>query len=409
MIMPRPRFLLAASTAVLFALLAGPVAAAETAAQIHAAALPFDAHVDITADFDSAAAPADRDGAGQFDLPKIARGGLKGAAVAVFVGQEAETPDYLARARATAEARHAAISGLAKRYPDRVEQALTPADVRRIAAAGKFALVESVVNGGAFVETVDDLDLWAKRGVRIFGFVHAGHNRLGDSSRPALVRAEGPSRHGGLSPLGKAAVTRLNRLGVLIDVSQLSDAAFDDALRLSTAPVIASHSDLRAIVDNSRNLSDAELDALKRNGGVIGINAFSAYLRPRDPAFTAKLEALKAEYGLSGESGASLPEDKAKDYDRRYHDLRATEPRASVADLVNAVDHAVKRIGINHVALSSDFNHGGGIVGWENEGEAGAVTAELVRRGYSKADIGKLWSGNLLRIWEEARRRAAKA
>jgi microsomal dipeptidase-like Zn-dependent dipeptidase len=185
-------------------------------------------------------------------------------------------------------------------------------------------------------------------------------------------------------------------------VSQLSDAAFAEVLSLSKAPVIASHSDLRALVDNGRNLTDAQLDALKKNGGVIAINAFSAYLRPRDPAFTAKLEALKAEFGLAGDNSAVLPLDKAKDYDRRYHELRATEPKASVADLVNAVDYAVKRIGIDHVAPSSDFNHGGGITGWADEGEAGNVTVELLKHGYTKEQIARLWSGNLLSVWGEA-------
>jgi len=368
--------------------------------------VPLDAHLDIAADFDSAANPAASDGQGQFDLVKIKRGGLKAGAIAVFVAQEAETPAYLASARQAAQAKHLVITGLARRYPADFEQALTPADVGRITAAGKFAIVESVVNGGAFVDSLDDLNAWAARGVRIFGFVHAGHNRLADSSRPALVRAEGPSHNGGLSPLGKQAVGRLNDLGVLIDVSQLSDAAFADVLSLSRAPVIASHSDLRALVDNSRNLSDAQLDALRANGGVIAINAFSAYLRPRDPAFTAKLDALKAEYGLTSDNSASLPLDKAKEYDVRYHELRATEPKASVVDLVNAVDYAVKRIGVDHVALSSDFNHGGGITGWADEGETANVTAELVKRGYSEADIAKLWSGNVLRIWGDAQKRA---
>lgn len=385
------------------AALAGlPAGAAEDAGAIHAAILPFDAHVDITPDFDSPANPANGDTADQFDLAKIRHGGLKGAAVAVFVGQEAETPAYLAQARATAEARDATIHGFVRHYPQQVEQALTPADVRRIAAAGKFALVESIVNGGAFIDRVEDVDLWANRGVRIFGFVHAGHNRLADSSRPALVRAEGASRNGGLSSLGKAVVARLNSLGILIDVSQLSDAAFADVLALSKAPVVASHSDVRALVDNGRNLTDAQLDALGKNGGVIAINAFSAYLRPRDPAFTARLEALKAEYGLKGDSSAALPLEKAKEYDRRYHELRASEPKATVDDLVKAIDHAVQRIGIDHVALSSDFNHGGGIIGWANEGEAGNVTTALASHGYTKAQIDKLWSGNLLRVWGEA-------
>lgn len=386
------------------ALFATPAMAAPDPAAIHRHVLPLDPHLDIGVDFDGAATPASLDGPTQFDLPKARRGGLKAAGLAIFAPQEAETDATLAEARAIAEARHRIITGLATHYPDQVALARSPADVRRIAASGRLAIIETIVNGGAFVATLDDLDAWAARGVGIFGFVHAGHNRLADSSRPALVRGEtAAGRWGGLSPLGRQAVDRLNRLGVLIDVSQLSDAAFDAVLKLSKAPVIATHSDIRARVDNSRNLTDAELDALKANGGVIAINAFSAYLRPRDPAFAARLEALKQEYGVSDAGTSTLSAAKAKEYDVRYHQLRATEPKATVADLVDAIDYAVKRIGIDHVAISSDFNHGGGIVGWADEGEAGTVTAELVRHGYGEADIAKLWSGNVLRVWDAAR------
>ncbi len=399
------RLLLGTAVAASIALGGGAQAAPDPGA-VHARILPFDAHLDIGTDFDSAAEPASVDGKTQFDLPKAARGGVKAVGLAVFAPQEAESDESLAKARAVADAKHRIITGLAERYPDRVGRATSPEQVRSITASDRLAVVETAVNGGAFVATLDDLDAWAARGVAIFGFVHAGHNRLADSSRPSLARGEtAAGRSGGLSPLGKQAVARLNRLGVLIDVSQLSDAAFEQVLALSKAPVIASHSDLRALVDNSRNLSDAELDRLKANGGVIAINAFGAYLRPRDPAFAAKLDALKREFGLSDGGNAPLSPERAADYDKRYHDLRATEPKPSVADLVAVVDHAVKRIGIDHVALSSDFNHGGGIVGWQDEGEAGNVTAELLKHGYDEADIAKLWSGNLLRAWQEARDR----
>jgi membrane dipeptidase len=367
---------------------------------IHAAALPFDAHADIPDNFDPA--KADQRGQGQFDLAAAAQGGLRGAALAIFAPQEGDSAELLAKARAIAESKHVIITGIAKAFPAKAAIALTPADYRRITASGRFALVESVVNGGAFVGSAEDVDLWAKRGVRIFGFVHAGHNALADSSRPALARGEGLARHGGLSAQGKAVLARLNDDGILVDISQLSDAGFDDVLRLSKAPVIASHSDLRALVPNGRNLTDAQLDAIKAKGGVVAVNAFSAYLRPRDPAFAQKLEALKTEYGIDGPDGAKLPPEKAADYDRAYHALRATEPRASVVDLVNAVDHVVKRIGIDHVTLSSDFNHGGGIAGWDHEGESRAVTEELVKRGYKSAEIAKIWSGNVLRVWAQA-------
>jgi membrane dipeptidase len=201
-------------------------------------------------------------------------------------------------------------------------------------------------------------------------------------------------------------LARLNALGVLVDVSQLSDPAFADVLRLSTAPLVATHSDVRALVDNSRNLTDAQLDSLKAKGGVIAINAFSAYLRPRDPAFTAKYAALQQQFGLTPDGKTVLPPDKLAEYQRQYLALHAAEPPATVTQLINAVDYAVKRIGIDHVALSSDFNHGGGIDGWQNEGEARGVTAELVRRGYDAAAIRKLWSGNVLRVWAEAQAKA---
>ncbi len=373
------------------------------AAAIHSRVLPLDPHLDISADFDSAAAPATVDGPTQFDLPKVRRGGVKAVGLAVFAPEDVENETTLATARQIAEAKHRVITGLAAHYPEQVELAHSPADVRRIAASGKLAVIETVVNGGAFITNLDELDAWAGKGVAIFGFVHSGHNRMADSSRPALVRGEtAAGRSGGLSPLGRDAVERLNRLGVLIDVSQLSDAAFDDVLRLSKAPVIASHSDLRALVDNPRNVTDAQLDALKANGGVIAINAFQVYLRAYEPEMIAKLEALKREFGLSDSGNPPLSEARAKEYDVRFHQLVTTEQKPTVAVMADAVDHAVKRIGIDHVALSSDFNHGGGIIGFENEGEAGNVTAELVKHGYSEADIAKLWSGNVLRVWQAA-------
>lgn len=369
-----------------------------TLAAVHAAALPFDAHSDIPEGFD----PAKGGGEGQFTLPLAAKGGLRGAALAVFAPQEGDGPEPAAKARAIAERKDQAIHALASLNPKQAAIALSPGDFARITASGRFALVESVVNGGAFVASPADVDLWVKRGVRIFGFVHAGHNALADSSRPAAARGEGVSRHGGLSAEGKAVLARLNDDGVLVDVSQLSDAALGDVLALSRAPVIASHSDLRALVGNTRNLSDAQVKAIAAKGGVVGINAFSAYLRPRDPAFAARLEALKREYGIDGPNGAPLSAEKAKAYDRDYHALRATEPRASVEDLIRAVDHVVKLAGVDHVALSTDFNHGGGIAGWDNEGEAPAVTEALLRHGYSPAQIRKIWSGNVLRVWGAA-------
>ena len=385
------------------------VAASPDPAAVQARLLPFDVHLDIDTTFDSTGQPAGADGTTQFDLVKAKRGGIKAVALAIFVPQAQESPEQLAAVRQTAERKLHIIAGLATRYPKQVGIAHSPAELRSIAASGRLAVVESIVNGGAFIDSLADLDRWQRDGVRIFGFVHAGHNRLADSSRPAAPRGEGTSRNDGLSSLGRQAVGRLNDLGVLIDVSQLSDAAFDDVLRLTRVPVIASHSDVRALVPAGRNLTDPQLLALKASGGVIALNAFSAYLHPPSEATKAALAALQSEFGIKDGSTASLSADREADYARRSHEIQAQEPKATVADLADALDHAVKLIGIDHVALSSDFNHGGGVVGWGDESEAANVTAELLRRGYSEADLAKIWSGNVLRIWGQAQAGASTA
>jgi microsomal dipeptidase-like Zn-dependent dipeptidase len=183
-----------------------------------------------------------------------------------------------------------------------------------------------------------------------------------------------PNEHGGLSELGKQGVARMNDLGILIDVSQLTTPALKQVLTLTKAPVVATHSGLKAIVDVPRNLSDEELDLIKKNGGVVQVVAFSNYLR------------------------------KASE----TADTHPPAAPATVAQLVDSISYAVKKIGIDHVGISSDFNHGGGVTGWQSEGEGQNVTVELLRRGYSERDVAKLWGGNFLRAWAQAQR-AAKA
>lgn len=333
------------------------------ARELHKRILAFDTHLDLPFDYAGAAA----DGKTQFDLPKVARGQLKGAALAVFVPQGPRTPEGYAKARADAEKKYGLIKAVAEENADRAALAYSPEDVRRIASQGKFAIVVSLLNAYPLGTDLAQIDEWYKRGVRLFGFNHAGHNQWSDSSRPSKPLGNGTEEHGGLSELGKQGVARLNELGILIDVSQLSTAAFKQVLSLTKAPVIASHSGVRAIVDATRNLSDEELDLLRRNGGIISVVAFSNYLR------TAPAQAEGAQ-------------------------------PATVPQLVDAVAYAVKRIGIDHVGIASDFNHGGGVTGWQNEGEAQNVTAELLRRGYSERDIAKLWGGNFLRVWGEAQK-----
>lgn len=370
-------------------------------AAVHAEARPFDAHIDIPPNYGEAGLPAEQ---AQFSLKKAQAGGLRTAGLAVFAAQTPDTPEGRREALEEALARNAAIDRIANSPGARLAQ--SAADVRVINATADFAVLKTIVNGGAFATTAADISQWQKRGVRIFGLVHAGHNALADSSRPALPRGEAPQRWGGLSPAGKVVIAELNRLGIVVDVSQLSSPAFRQAVALSKAPVLASHSSAGALVDVGRNLSDQELGLLKANGGVVAINAFSAYLRPDSPDTTARIAALRQEYGLKAEGGAPLPPERQQAYTKAYYAIRGAEPKATLAQFVDHADHAVKRIGVDHVALSSDFNHGGGVTGWADVSETRAVTAELLRRGYSPADIHKLWSGNLLRVLAASETRA---
>ena len=233
------------------------------AAPLGAQTLTIDPHLDLPK---SAAEPGwsgRSDPSSQFDLERARSGGLNAAAIALFVPQGPRDPSSLAKAQGELRARNASIHAIVDRNPDRAALALSPSDVRTIAAGGRFALVESLLNAWPLGDDLNQFDYWYARGVRILGFVHAGNNQFADSSRPALEFGDRPQENGGLSPLGKAAVKRLNDLGVLIDVSQLSDAAFDQVLQLSRAPVIASHSDVRSLVNTSRNLTDAQLNALQ--------------------------------------------------------------------------------------------------------------------------------------------------
>jgi membrane dipeptidase len=368
---------------------------------IHKHVLTLDSHVDvIVPGAPSEYGPAPKDRA---DLDELRRGGVDAIAFAIAVGPGPRTPEGVTAARAEADAKLAVIRDLIKSHPADVALALSAEDVRRIHRQGKIAVIESFLNARSLGRDLGGIDEFYRAGVRLFGFVHAGNNDFADSSRPT---GEPAQEFHGLSPLGKEAVAKLNRLGVIIDVSQLTPEGLLETLELSKAPVIASHSAVRALVDNTRNLSDRELDALKVNGGVVQVTAFNAYLVPAPADFREKVRALRAQYGLSPD----YP-DRPIGYTEGYQSLTpdrqhaftaavsALYPRASIKQYVDHIDYIVKRIGIDHVGIGTDFNHGAGIVGFEDESDAPNVTRELLRRGYTEAQIAKVWGGNFLRVF----------
>lgn len=344
---------------------------------IHERVITLDTHVDINpANFTAERSYGTRLET-QVNLPKMQEGGLDAAFLIVYVGQttgaDAFTPAGYDAAYAQAirkfDAIHHLVTTLA---PERIGLALSAADVRRIAASGRKVALIGVENGYPLGEDVARVKEFHDRGARYMSLAHNGHSQLSDSN----TGERDGYRWNGLSPLGRLVVSAMNAHGIMIDVSHPSKASMLESIRLSTVPVIASHSSVRALCNHSRNLDDEQLEAIRSNGGVAQMTAFAAYIRT--PACTA---------------GTSRAEDSSP---------------ATVSDFVDHIDYAVRKIGIDHVGISSDFDGGGGVVGWSDASQTFNVTLELVRRGYSEPEIEKLWSGNLLRVMEAVERGARR-
>ena len=388
---------------------------------VHSAVLSIDTHVDIApANFTVTGANyTQRLPRTQVDLVKMEEGGLVGAFLVVYVGQSPKLDtDGFASANAQALEKFEAIHRLTEQLaPSRAEIAYTAADARRIHAAGKRVIFIGVENGFPIGADITNVQKFFDRGGRYMSLAHNGHSQLSDSN---TGERDSVWLHNGLSPLGKQVIGEMNRLGMMIDVSHPSKQSMLQTIAISKAPIIASHSGVRAICNHSRNMDDEQLMALKKNGGVIQLVAFNAYVKcdptrdlPREQARAAAMAELRTEFGITAtdrrEQQAqiqALADEKRNAYLAKQEDITArrypSDPPATVKDFANHIDYVVQLIGIDHVGISSDFDGGGGVDGWRNASESLNVTAELVRRGYSKSEIEKIWGGNLLRVMEQA-------
>lgn len=398
---------------------------------IHDRVITLDTHDDIEpADFTTSCNYTQRLTT-QVNLPKMKEGGLDVAFLVVYVAQGPLTPIGYRNAYRRAMAKFDAIHRLTEQIaPNQIGLALTPSDVQRLAASGRKVAVIGIENGYPIGTDLSRVKEFYDRGGRYMSLAHNGHSQLADSHSGEAAKSW---RFGGLSSLGKQVVAEMNRLGMMVDVSHPSKMAMLQMAELSKAPIIASHSAARALADHPRNMDDEMLDALKRTGGVIQTVAFGAYLRREPPQRTSALAALRRSFGLrspararpgrsrpcpvetaSGSSStdgadaelATLSPERRTAYERERAAIDAKWPPqpASVKDLVDHIDYLVKRLGLAHVGISSDFDGGGGIEGWQSASETFNVTLELVRRGYSEDQIAKIWSGNLLRVWDDAAR-----
>jgi membrane dipeptidase len=390
------RLFAAVATGALLAIAGPSLAQTPDAAGVHARALVLDSHADVLLP-----STPERyylpNGGSRADLDHLTRGQVDAIVFSLAVGPGPRDAAGVEAAWADVQAKLAKVRALTSDNPSRVGIALSAGDVERLVAEGKIAVILGFQNARSLGDDLGRIDTLYADGVRVFAFNHAGHNSWSDSSRPG----DGPlAEHRGLSPIGRAAVARLNDLGVLIDVSQLSSDALLQTLALTRAPVAATHSNARALVDNTRNLSDAELDAIKANGGVVQLTPFNSYLVVPDAGQRARIAQVRARFGLPetfvspNEGYGTLPAEPQQAF---LDALAPLLPRATVSDYVDHIDYVARRIGWEHVGIGTDFDHGAGIIGFDSEAEAGNVTAELLRRGYSETQVRAIWGGNFLR------------
>ncbi len=388
------------------------------AKKIHERVITLDTHVDISPDNFTPQTNYLTTPDTQVDLPRMEAGGLDAAFFIVYVGQGPLTEEGYAAAYKAATEKFDAIHWMTEQLaPERIALALTAEEVRDIASSGRRVALIGVENAYPMGLDLANIARFAERGARYMSLAHNGHSQFSDSNTGEI--REGGMRYGGLSELGRQAVVEMNRVGVMIDLSHPSKDATMQIMALSRAPVIASHSSARGLENNPRNMDDEQLLALKANGGVIQTVAFRSYLNGKKHAawrteYDALMRKVGAEMGIEVLADRRQvfmmnPSDRATYLDRirpvraRVDELsnQMSAPPVDVADFVDHVDYLVTKIGVDHVGISSDFDGGGGVEGWNDADETFNVTLELVRRGYSEAEVAKLWSGNLLRVLEE--------
>ncbi|MCP4977758.1 MAG: membrane dipeptidase [Maribacter sp.] len=393
--------------------------------EIHEKVITIDTHDDINVKNFTASKNYTQRLTTQVNIPKMKEGGLDVAWLIVYTGQDSLNTVGYEKAKANAMAKFDAIHRLCEELaPDQIELALTSDDVRRINNTGKKVAMIGVENAYPLGEDLSNFEKYHKLGARYISLSHNGHSQFCDSN---TGEADGDWLHNGLSELGKEAVKEMNRLGIMIDISHPSKESMIQMIQLSKAPIIASHSSARALCNHSRNLDDDQLIMLKKNGGVVQTVAFTSYVNTeKNDKRSAYMKGIYAQVADSlgidwyeRSQFQSLSDAQKEAFIESYPKVmnigkeivksRKEAPEGvNVADFVNHIDYMVDLIGIDHVGISSDFDGGGGIEGWSDASETMNVTAELVKRGYTEAEIEKLWGGNLLRVLDEVQAVAAE-
>ena len=388
----------------------------EKAQAIHDRVLVLDTHVDISVTNFTADKNYTEDLGNQVNLPTMEAGGLDVAWFIVYTGQGALTPEGYDKAYENAISKFDAIHRLTKEIaPERIGLAVSSAEAKELHASGKKIAMIGVENAYPLGTDISRVKEFYDRGARYMSLSHNGHSQFCDSN---TGEKDSLWVDKGVSDLGKLVIKEMNKWGIMIDVSHPSKQSIKDMINLSKAPIIASHSSARALCNHSRNLDDEQLEWMKSNGGVVQTVAFSSYVSSEKhsahaAALSEKVTALAKERGLEMKSWDEIRKLESTERDRYMKTYRAMSEEAAsmmsdedpkpvdVADYVDHIDYLVKKMGLDHVGISSDFDGGGGIYGWNDASETLNVTAELVKRGYTEAQIAQLWSGNLLRVLDD--------
>ncbi len=382
------------------------------AQSIHRDAITIDAHADIELP-GQPSSYVGSDGLSKVSPEKMRSGGLDAVVMSIAVGPKPRTAEGYAEARRIAETELAAVQTLVADSADNIILATDPRALKDAHAQDQLALILGMQNALILGSDAAYLDELYGAGVRVFALTHMGHNDYADSSRPlfnaATVSREPDAEHGGLSDLGVAAIQRINALGGIVDIAQLSRQAALQAMEVSTSPVIASHSNVQALTAVSRNLSDEEIDRIGATGGVIHVAPFRGYLF--DSANPQLDRAIRAARRTAG-----IDEDYLYPFEL-YWEIQDPAVKTAfltnvsellnditLSDMLDHVDYIAQRIGVDHVGIGTDFNHGSGIEGFVDASDALNVTAGLLDRGYSKSDVAKIWGGNFLRVWQQSAR-----
>ena len=390
----------------------------EKAMAIHDRVITLDTHNDINVDNFTDSINYTQNLDTQVNIPKMKKGGLDVSWLIVYTGQDTLTDEGYAKAYDNAISKFKAIHKLTEEFaPNEIELATTSNDVRRIIASGKKVAMIGVENAYPIGTDISRVKEFYDLGARYMSLAHNGHSQLSDSN---TGEKDSIWLHNGLSDFGKQVLTEMNKWGIMIDVSHPSKEAMRQMIELTKAPIIASHSSARALCNHSRNLDDEQLEWLKQNGGVVQTVAFKSYLNTekyeaRDKALKAIREKVVDSLGLKWydwKAFRQLADSVQLDFianrrkimkltNEKANAIADFPPAVNVSDFVDHIDYLVKKIGIDHVGISSDFDGGGGIEGWNDASETMNVTIELVKRGYTEEEISKLWSGNLLRVLDE--------